>query len=128
VPAGATIGYGSTHRTAAPTVIATVAIGYGDGYSRAHSGRGRMLVRGRSVPLVGRVCMDLCMLDVGSVPGVAVGDEVVVFGRQDGAEIGADGLAVSIGSIPYETVTALTPRVQRVHRDAAAIALPAVAA
>lgn len=128
VPAGATIGYGSTHRTAAPTVIATVAIGYGDGYSRAHSGRGRMLVHGRSVPLVGRVCMDLCMLDVGAIPGVALGDEVVVFGRQDGAEIGADDIAASIGSIPYETVTALTPRVQRIHRDAATIALPAVAA
>jgi len=128
VPAGATIGYGSTHRTAAPTVIATVAIGYADGYDRAHSGRGRMLVHGRSVPVVGRVCMDLTMLDVGGIDGVAVGDEVVVFGHQDAAELRADDVAASVGSIPYETVTALTPRVRRVHRDAAALALPALAA
>ena len=128
VPAGATIGYGSTHRTAAPTVIATVAIGYGDGYDRAHSGRGRMLVRGRSAPVVGRVCMDLTMLDVGGIAGVAVGDEVVVFGRQGDAEISADEVAASVGSIPYETVTALTPRVRRLHRDAPAAALSALAA
>lgn len=116
VPAGTTVSYGMTHRTSEPTRIATLCLGYGDGFDRAHSGIARMLVRGRPAPVVGRVCMDLTMLDVGRIPGVAVGDEVTVFGGQ---EVTADSAAAAIGTIPYEVVTALTARVRRVHQDAA---------
>ncbi|NQU62834.1 MAG: alanine racemase, partial [SAR324 cluster bacterium] len=76
VPAGFKISYGSTYETAAPTRIATVPVGYADGYNRLLSSRGVMLVHGLRVPVVGRVCMDLTMLDVGQVDGVEIGDEV----------------------------------------------------
>lgn len=122
VPAGTTVSYGMTHRTGGTTRIATICLGYGDGFDRAHSAIARMLVRGGIAPVVGRVCMDLTMLDVGHIPGVAVGDEVEVFG---GREVTADTAAAAIGTIPYEVVTALTPRVRRVHLDAAAALLAA---
>ena len=115
VPAGTCISYGMTYRTPSPTVIATVPAGYADGFRRLFSSRGEMLVGGRRVPVVGRVCMDLTMLDVGSVPGVRVEDEVVVFGRQGGASISADDLARALGTINYEIVCDLTARVPRVY-------------
>jgi alanine racemase len=114
VPAGTSISYGMTFTTAKPTVIATVPIGYADGYSRLLSNRGRMLVRGRRAPIVGRVCMDLTMLDVGHIDAVAVEDEVVAIGRQEGEEISADEIAVQAGTINYEVTAALTGRVPRV--------------
>ncbi len=115
VPAGFAVSYGSTWRSSRPTTIATVAAGYADGYSRALSNRGRMLVRGRVAPIVGRVCMDLTMLDVGHIPETAVGDEVVLIGTQGGKEITADQVAAWLGTINYEVVSALTSRVLRVH-------------
>lgn len=117
VPAGTGISYGMTYRTPRPTVIATVAAGYADGYRRRFSSRGRMLVRGRRAPVVGRVCMDLTMLDVGAVPDVAVGDEAVIFGRQDGEALSVDDLAAELGTINYEIVCGVTARVPRVHID-----------
>ena len=113
VPAGFKISYGSTYETLAPTRIATVAIGYADGLSRLLSSKGAMLVRGIRAPIVGRVCMDLTMIDVGHVAGVAVGDEVVVCGRQGENEISADEIAGLVGTINYEIVCALKSRVQR---------------
>jgi alanine racemase len=115
VPAGFPVSYGCTHTTTAPTVIATVPVGYADGYSRSLSNRGHMLVRGRKVPVVGRVCMDLTLLDVGDIPEVALGDEVVVFGRQGDAEISADHLADILDTINYEIVTSVSHRVPRVY-------------
>ncbi len=126
VPAGTTVGYGMTHSTSGPTSIATVGIGYADGFDRAHSGKGRMLVRGQLAPIIGRVCMDLTMLDVGHIPDVAVGDEVVVFGRQGACELTADAVGATIGTIPHEVMSALTQRVRRVYvNDAAAAAAAA---
>ncbi|MCU0564225.1 MAG: alanine racemase [Desulfobacterales bacterium] len=115
VPAGTCVSYGMTHRTPAPTVIATIPTGYADGYRRLLSSRGEMLVGGRRVPVVGRVCMDLTMLDVGAVPSPRVEDEVVIFGRQGGETITADDLARALGTINYEIVCDLTPRVMRVY-------------
>ncbi len=115
VPAGFAVSYGSTWRSPKPTTIATVAVGYADGYSRALSNCGRMLVRGRVAPVVGRVCMDLTMLDVGHIPGVAVGDEVVLIGTQAKEEISADQVAALMNTINYEVVSALTARVPRVY-------------
>lgn len=115
VPAGFKVSYGSTYETQKPTTIATVPIGYGDGYSRALSSCGHMLVRGSRAPVVGRVCMDLTMLDVGHIPGVEPEDEVVIFGRQGGASITVDEIASILNTINYEIVTTLSGRIQRVY-------------
>ena len=115
VPAGFNISYGITHQTKKPTTIATVAVGYADGFRRLLSNRGHMLVHGQKVPIVGRICMDLTMLDVGNVPGVAIEDEVVVFGRDGNETITADEVASSLNTINYEIVSAITGRVARVY-------------
>lgn len=115
VPAGTSISYGRTYTTPAPTTIATVPVGYADGYNRGLSNKGIMLVGGCRVPIVGRVCMDLTMLDVGCVPNVRLGDEVVLIGRQGHETIGADEVATLLGTINYEVVSALTERVARVY-------------
>jgi alanine racemase len=114
VAAGTPISYGCTYRAPAATTIATVPAGYADGYHRALSNKGVMLVGGQRVPVVGRVCMDLTMIDVGRVPGVRVGDEVVLIGRQGDATLAADEVADLLGTINYEVVAALTERVPRV--------------
>jgi alanine racemase len=118
VPAGFNISYGCTYTTSAPTTIATVALGYADGYNRLLSSQGHMLVRGCKVPIVGRVCMDLTMLDVGSVPQVALEDEVVAFGRQATEEITVDEIAGLLKTINYEVVSTITKRVPRIFTDA----------
>jgi alanine racemase len=92
-----------------------VPIGYAEGYNRLLSSRGHMLVRGRRAPVVGRVCMDLTVLDVGAIEGVRVEDEVVVFGRQEKEQITADEIAAALNTINYEVVTAVTDRVLRVY-------------
>jgi alanine racemase len=117
VPAGTAISYGMTYRAPQPTVIATVPAGYADGYRRLFSSRGSMLVHGRRVPVVGRVCMDLTMLDVGAVPDARVEDEVVIFGRQGDEFIPADDLARDLGTINYEIVCDLTARVPRLYQE-----------
>jgi alanine racemase len=117
VPAGFHISYGITHRTKTPTTIATVPVGYADGLNRLLSSRGHMLVHGRKVPIVGRVCMDLTMLDVGALSGAAIEDEVVVFGRQAGETITADEIAASLNTINYEIVTSIAGRVPRVYLE-----------
>ena len=115
VPAGFNVSYGITYQTKKPTTIATVPVGYADGFNRLLSNRGHMLVHGQKVPIVGRVCMDLTMLDVGSVPGVEIEDEVVVFGRQGNAAITADEVAADLNTINYEIVSTITGRVARVY-------------
>ena len=93
VPAGFKVSYGLTWEAPRATVIGTVAAGYADGIQRRLSNQGAMLVSGRRAPIVGRVCMDLIMLDVGGVAGAAPGDEAVIIGRQGESEISADALA-----------------------------------
>lgn len=115
VEAGFAVSYGMTHVTEAPTVIATVAAGYADGLSRRLSNAGEMLVRGRRVPIVGRVCMDLTMLDTGAVPAAELGDEAVVFGRQGEELISVDEVAARLDTINYEVVTGVAARVPRIY-------------
>jgi alanine racemase len=115
VPAGRAVGYGGTYVTARPSVIATVPIGYADGLHRLASNRGWMVVRGVRVPIAGRVCMDHVMLDVTDVPGVAVGDEIVVLGEQRGAAVPAEEVARWCETISYEVLTSVGKRVPRVH-------------
>jgi alanine racemase len=116
VPAGFQVSYGSTYTTPRPTVIATVPVGYADGYRRALSSRGIMLAGGRRVPVIGRVCMDLAMLDVGSVPDIQAEDEVVILGAQGSERISADEIAGWLDTINYEIVSTVMARVPRVYR------------
>ena len=114
IRAGETVGYGRTWIAPSNTWIGTVAVGYGDGYSRLLSNRGRMLVDGRSVPVVGRVCMDQTMIDLGpDRPSVLVGDEVVLLGRSGGEEITVEEIAGLMGTITYEVTCVISPRVPR---------------
>ena len=115
VPAGFKVSYGATYATTKPTTIATVPVGYADGYSRLLSSRGYMLVGGERAPIAGRVCMDLTMLDVGDTTGVKQGDKVVILGKQKDSEIKADEIASLTGTINYEVVSSLTERVKRVY-------------
>jgi alanine racemase len=116
VPAGTKISYGATYVTTGErTWIATVPVGYADGYSRLLSGKGQALVRGVRVPVVGRVCMDQLMLDVSAVPDAQVGDEVVLYGRQGEETISLEEVAERIGTITYEVCCDLGRRVPRVY-------------
>ncbi len=115
VPAGETVGYGRTWVAPQDTWVATVAVGYGDGYSRSLSNRGRMLVGGASYPIAGRVSMDQTMLDLGPDTTVAVGDEVVLIGTSGREQITAAELAAAQGTIAYEVTCAISRRVARAY-------------
>jgi alanine racemase len=112
-PAGRTISYGATYRTPRREIHAVVGMGYGDGYFRAHSQVGHMLVGGRRCPIRGRVTMDQIIVDVTAVTGCRVGDEVVALGRQGSEAITARELAVEAGTIPWEILTNVGARVPR---------------
>ena len=116
VPAGFKVSYGVTHETQKPTTIATVPVGYADGLNRLLSSRGQMLVHGQRVPIIGRVCMDLTMLDVGGIADVSLEDEVVVFGRQGEACLTADDIASDLETINYEIVSTIAGRVPRIYQ------------
>jgi alanine racemase len=116
LPAGWGISYGRTYVTTRPTPVALIPMGYGDGYQRILSNRGAVLIRGRRAPILGRVCMDQFAVDVSDIPGIAEGDAVVLLGRQGEDEIDADEIAAWAGTINYEVVTAILPRVPRVYR------------
>jgi alanine racemase len=115
VPAGASISYGQTFITQRESLIASLPIGYADGYSRLLSNRGEVLVGGRRAKVAGRVCMDLTMVDVTDIRNVKQGDEVVLLGRQSGDEISADEMAAWANTISYEILTSISARVPRIH-------------
>ncbi len=122
IPAGDTVGYGRTWTAPTDRWIATIPVGYADGFSRLNSNRGRMLVGGRSYPIVGRVCMDQTMLDLGPVrPGepapAQVGDEVVLLGNQGDEQISTDEMAELMGTISYEVTCLIGARVPRMHHS-----------
>jgi alanine racemase len=118
VPPGTPLSYGGTFRTTRESLIATLPVGYADGYSRGLSNRSEVLVRGRRAPQAGTVCMDLCLADVSDVPGVQVGDEVVLLGRQGEEEISADELAGHLDTISYEIFCGVSHRVPRFYLSA----------
>lgn len=123
VPAGTPIGYNGTHVTSRPTRIATLPIGYNDGFAYRLSNRGRAIVRGRLCPVVGSVSMDYTTLDVGHVVGAEVGDTVTLIGRDGEHELSAHELASIAGTIPYEIICSVGKRVQRIYtRDRDAVA------
>ena len=118
LPAGTPIGYGLRYRAARDTRIATLGIGYGDGWPRSHANNGWALVGGRRVPIVGAVSMDGLTVEVGDVPGVTYGDEFVLIGEQDGVRITAEEVAEERRTINYEVTTALRGRLPRLHLGA----------
>ena len=117
VEAGVDVSYGRTYTTDKDTVIAVVTIGYADGYPRLLSGKAEVLIKGRRAKVIGRVCMDQLMIDVTNIPDVKEGDVVTLFGRDGEEEITADQLAAQIGTIGYEIVCGISPRVPRVVID-----------
>jgi len=114
VPAGESISYGRTFSTERRSRIGVLPIGYADGYPRALSNRASVLVRGMRSPVVGRVCMDMTMIDLTGIPGARAGDEVIVFGGRDLPVSEISGL---LGTIDYEVACMVSKRVPRVHFD-----------
>ena len=115
IPAGSEVSYGRTWRAGRDTKLATLPVGYGDGYWRVFGNRAEVLVRGHRAPVVGRVCMDLCCVDVTDVPHVSEGDRAVLLGHMGDEEVGASELASLAGTLAYEVVCAISPRVPRVY-------------
>ncbi len=111
---GLQVSYNGTWTTPRESLIATLPVGYADGFSRRHSNCGQVLVRGRRAPVVGTVCMDMCLIDVTEIPGVSLHDEVVLLGRQGDAFLGAHELAETCGTISYEVLCGVGARVPRV--------------
>lgn len=115
MPPGSSISYGCTYRTPKEALIATIPVGYADGYSRLLSNKGQVLIRGQRAPVVGTICMDHLMADVTEIPGVRLHDEVVLYGRQGGEEVTVEEAAALIGTVNYELLCAVDKRVSRFY-------------
>ena len=114
IAAGESVSYGATYRAATPRRVATLAVGYGDGYRRAFSNRGRVIVNDREVPVVGTVTMDMTMIDVTEVP-CAIGDVATLLGRAGGRMLDAVTVAEGGGVSPYELLVGLALRAERIY-------------
>ncbi len=114
---GESTSYNRTFTATRPTRIAVLPIGYADGLNRWLSNRGTVLVRGAPAPIIGRVCMDLTMIDVTAVPEAGVGDEVVLIGRQGSLEVSAGTIADTLQTITYEVLCNIGSRVPRLYHD-----------
>ncbi len=114
VPAGECISYGCTFTTGRPTQVAVLPVGYADGFRRSPHNWGSVLIHGQEAPLLGRVCMDQCMVDVTDIPQVRIGDEVVLIGQQGDTILTAEQIAERLGTINYEVVAEILARVPRV--------------
>jgi alanine racemase len=115
IPAGTPVSYGGLWRAARPSRIATLPVGYADGYPR-HVQGAEVLLRGRRVPVVGAVCMDMMMIDVTEVPEVALEDEVTLIGRDGNHVVSVDEVARRAGTIAYEILCGISKRVPRIYR------------
>ncbi len=115
VAKGTPVSYGKTYVTKKRSIIATLPIGYADGYNRLLSNKAQVLIKGKRLPVVGRICMDMCMVDVTDLPQVAVGDEVVLIGNQENETITVEDIAVWSNTVNYETVCALGKRIPRIY-------------
>lgn len=115
---GASVSYGARWTARRDSVIATLPVGYADGYPRIMTAKAHTLVKGRIAPVVGTICMDLCLIDVTDIPDVTTHDEVVLIGAQDQARITADDLAGWAGTISYEITCGIGPRVPRRYASA----------
>jgi alanine racemase len=113
LPEGTYVGYGCSYRTMRPTILGVLPVGYADGYDRAFGNRAHVLVRGRRAPVIGRICMNLCMVDLTDVPGALLEDEVVLLGRSGDEQVSAETMAEWAGTINYEVVTRISPLLPR---------------
>jgi alanine racemase len=116
VPAGREIGYGGTFTTRQASRIAVLPVGYADGFQRLLSNHGRVIVRGEYAPVVGCVSMDLTTIDVTQVPGIEIGDEVILLGKTNGKKVDAREHARICATIPYEILCSISKRVPRIYR------------
>lgn len=117
LPAGQAIGYGGNYVTKAPMRIAVIPVGYGDGFSRHLSSKGRVIIRDQYAPIIGNVSMDLVTVDVTNIAGTSIGDEVILIGRTDHCRIDVEEHAMHTQTIPYEILCGLSPRVPRKYVD-----------
>ena len=115
LPAGRQVGYGGTYTTTRDTVIATIPVGYADGYRRSLSGKFYVLIRGQKAPILGRVCMDQMMVDVTDIPGVQYGDTVTLIGKDGSEAISMETIAAEAGSFNYEFSCGISRRVPRYY-------------
>lgn len=115
LPEGSPVSYGGTYVTEKRTRVATIPLGYGDGYPRSLSNKGYVLIRGKRAPIIGRVCMDQFMVDVTEIPGVCEGDDVTLIGRDGTEEITADALGELSGRFNYELMCDLGKRIPRIY-------------
>ena len=111
-----TVSYGRTHRLQKDTIVATLPMGYSHGYRMAFSNRSFVLVGGKRCPILGRVTMDQCLVDVGQVPGVRRWDPAVLIGAMGDEFVGTEELAQIASTIPYEITCAIHPRIPRVYK------------
>jgi alanine racemase len=113
LPIGSSISYGRTYTTDKPSLIATIAVGYGHGYDRRLSNKAEVLIMGKRARITGTICMDQCLCDVTHIPEASIGDEVVLIGKQGNQEITADELANKVGTISYEILCGINANVKR---------------
>jgi len=115
VPQGETVGYGCTFEASRKTLVATIPIGYDDGYMRALSNRGHAIIRGVYATVIGRISMDLTLIDVTNVPGVQTEDEVIFMGREGELAVSAEEIARTAGTLSYEVTCGVSERVPRIY-------------
>jgi alanine racemase len=115
VPQGETVGYGCTFEASRKTLVATIPVGYDDGYMRALSNRGHAIIRGIHSTVIGRISMDLTLIDVTNVPGVQLDDEVLLMGQEAGLSVTAEDIARTAGTLSYEVTCGIGARVPRIY-------------
>jgi alanine racemase len=115
LPAGRQISYGGSYTTTRDTVVATLPVGYADGYRRSLTDKAHVLIRGKKAPIIGRICMDQMMVDVTDIPGVQIGDNAVLIGRSGDEQITVDYLAELTGTLNYEIICGISRRTPRVY-------------
>ena len=115
LPGGEYVSYGRKYKTQKESIIATLPIGYADGYTRLLFQKGKVIIKGEFAPVIGKICMDQCMVDVTSIHGVKIGDEVILIGEDEKNKFTADTIAQLIGTISYEVVCMIGKRVPRVY-------------
>ena len=116
IPSGEYISYGRKFKTERESLIATLPVGYADGYTRLLFGKAKVIINGQLAPVVGRICMDQCMVDITDIKGdIKVGEEVILIGEKNGVKIDADDIAEMLGTINYEVICMISKRVPRVY-------------
>ena len=109
------VSYGRTFKTSNETIVATIPVGYADGYLRKLAENGKVITKGEFAPIIGRICRDQFMIDVTNIPDVKIGDEVILLGEKNGLKYNADDMAKKLDTINYEVTCMLKSRLPRVY-------------